>query len=183
MVLGLDDDDEGRQGNRTQGHRPFIAATDNGSKVSQTVLARASQPCMAPQAMFGYSRACHWHQTQGEASVVRMGHRVWGDGRCPIRADNGVGYSRCSHRHPPDIPPVVRAEAAQSPRSPPLAPHAVLRYSWRSHRQQHFPLPMVRVGYRPSRLMPHPLDRAWKLLNGSRHLIGHHRLLRLCFTI
>jgi len=31
----------------------------------------------------------------------------------------------------------------------PLALHAVKRYSWRSHRHQHFPLPMVRVEAAP----------------------------------
>jgi hypothetical protein len=36
----------------------------------------------------------------------------------------------------------------------PLALYAVVRYSRRSHRHQHFPLPMVRVGGTSLQLMP-----------------------------
>jgi hypothetical protein len=38
---------------------------------------------------FGYSRPTTGSQTQGEASVVRMRHRLWGGCRCLIRADSG----------------------------------------------------------------------------------------------
>jgi len=76
--------------------------------------------------------------------VVRMGHRLWGGCRCPIRgtqrlasaysgesadgrewrpalpnpslhSHRRLSYSPVSHRHSPDIPPVVRAEAAPIP--------------------------------------------------------------------
>src|SRR6478672_1769386 len=44
---------------------------------------------------FGYYRPTTSSQTQGEALVDRMGYRLWGGCRCPIR---GV---RVSHRHLP----------------------------------------------------------------------------------
>jgi len=31
--------------------------------------------------------------------VVRMGHRLWADGRCLIREDSGVEQFKGSHRH------------------------------------------------------------------------------------
>ena len=62
-------------------------------------------------------------QLGGEMLVVRMGHRLWADGRCPIRGTE----RRVSHRHLPTSsadgrewrPPVPTAKV------PPLARTAV----------------------------------------------------------
>ena len=63
--------------------------------------------------------------------VVRMGHRLWADGRCLIREDSGVEQFKGSHRHLEHILPVVRAEAApvpaiRRPRPLPLAAIGIL---------------------------------------------------------
>jgi len=47
-------------------------------------------------------------KTQGEALVVRMGRRLWGGYRCPIRGNQ----HRVSHRHQHFPLPMVRAEVA-----------------------------------------------------------------------
>jgi len=92
-------------------------------------LALFRRLAVAPQAMLGYSRPATGSQTQGEALVVRMGHRLWGGYRCPIRGTQ----RRDSHRH---LPTPSTADGREW-RPPPClridAPAASAR-SWVSHR-------------------------------------------------